>query len=102
MQVTPREPLLHRLDLELPLAHILEIFGRPKEHVDERAEERRNEPEHRCHRHEPWILDPPASVLVDPVRDREPEHPDEEERQVPDHEPGPRREEVVEPAENVA
>src|SRR5262245_8614869 len=38
------EPLLHRLDLELALARILEILGRPEEHVDDRAEEGREEP----------------------------------------------------------
>ena len=31
------EALLHRLDLELPLAHVLEVLGRTEEHVDERA-----------------------------------------------------------------
>src|SRR5579862_303656 len=33
-----REPVLHRLDLELPLAHIREVLGRTEEHVDERTE----------------------------------------------------------------
>ena len=35
--VAPREPLLHRLDLELALAHVLEVLGRPEEHVDRAA-----------------------------------------------------------------
>src|SRR5688500_8490442 len=34
------ERLLHRLDLELPLAHVLEILRRPEEHVEQRPEER--------------------------------------------------------------
>ena len=43
VQVAPGEPLLHRLDLELALAHVLEVLGRPEEHVDQRADERRDE-----------------------------------------------------------
>ena len=41
------EPPLHRLDLELALAHILEVLGRAEEHVDERPEERRDRADHR-------------------------------------------------------
>ena len=36
VQVAPREPLLHRPDLELALTHVLEVLRRPEEHVDER------------------------------------------------------------------
>ena len=45
MQVTAREPLLHRLDLELALAHVLEVLGRPEEHVDQRPDERHDRSE---------------------------------------------------------
>src|SRR5438094_4905149 len=38
IEVAACEPLLHRLDLELALAHVLQVLGRPEEHVDERAE----------------------------------------------------------------
>src|SRR2546430_15304322 len=94
VQVTAREPLLHRLDLELALAHVLEVLRRPEEHVDQRPDEGRHEPEQRRHRDEPRILDPAPGVLVDPERDREPEDADEEQRQVPDHRPGAGAEEV--------
>ena len=36
--------LLHGLDLELALAHVLEVLGRPEEHVDQRADEGRKIP----------------------------------------------------------
>ena len=45
VQVAAAEPLLHRADLELALAHVLEVLGRAEEHVDHRAEER-DDPEH--------------------------------------------------------
>ena len=48
--VVLREPLLHRLDLELALARVLEVLGRPEEHVDDRAEERREEADERRER----------------------------------------------------
>ena len=67
------EPLLDRPDLELALAHVVEVLRRAEEHVDERTEERRHEAEQRRQRDEPRVLDPPASVLVDPEADREPE-----------------------------
>ncbi len=89
------ELLLHRADLELALADVLEVLRRPEEEVDERADERRHEAEQRRHRDQPRILDPPARVLVDPVRAGQPEDDDEEDRQVPDHEPRAGVEEVV-------
>ena len=48
--------------------------------VDDRPDERRDQPEHRRHGDEPRVLDPAASVLVDPVGGREPEDGDEEDR----------------------
>ena len=39
VEVAAREPLLHRLDLELALAHVLEVLRRAEEHVDERADD---------------------------------------------------------------
>ena len=66
------EPLLHRLDLELALAHVLEVFRRTKEHVDDHADERRtsrgSSPSRRA-----TDRDPPPRVLVDPEGDGEPE-----------------------------
>ena len=44
-QVAGAEPLLHRLDLELALAHVLEVLRRPEEHVDQRPDERRRSPD---------------------------------------------------------
>ena len=64
--------LLDREDLELALADVLEVLRRPEEHVDERAEERRDRSEERRDPDEPRVLDPPARVLEDPVRRREP------------------------------
>src|SRR5438094_3234633 len=77
VQLTPREALLHRLDLELALAHVLEVLGRTEEHVDDRADER-HEAEQRRHPDEPRVLDSPPRVLVDRERDREPEDDDDE------------------------
>src|SRR5712691_4171866 len=42
VEVAAREPLLHRLDLELALTHVLEVLRRAEQHVDERAEVRQN------------------------------------------------------------
>src|SRR5262245_16745858 len=94
VQVAPREPLLHRPDLELALAPVLEVLGRPEEHVHEGAEERRDEAEHDGHPDQPRVLDPPSRVLVDPERGREPEDDDEEDRQVADDDPRAVAEEV--------
>src|SRR4051794_28599890 len=61
MQVAAAEPLLHRLDLELALADVVEVFGRPEQHVDQRPDEG-----HDADRgHDPddqRILDAPARV----------------------------------------
>ena len=75
-----REPLLHRLDLELALARVLEVLGRAEEHVDDRPEERREEADERREPDEPRIRDPAARVLERPVRGREPEDDDEADR----------------------
>ena len=76
------EALLHRLDLELALAHVLEVLGRAEEHVEERPEEGREDAERDGHREEPRVLDPALRVLVDPEGRREPEDDDEEEEDV--------------------
>src|SRR6266542_5333898 len=95
VEVAACKTLLHRPDLELALAHVLEVLGRPEEHVDERADERRHEPEQDRRTDEPGILDSPPRVLVHPVADREPEDDDEEDREVAEDRPGARPEEVV-------
>src|SRR5207253_10164942 len=87
LHVPPREALLHRLDLEPALANVFEVLGRPEEHVDQRPDERRYEPEHGRHPDEPWILDPPPRILVHPEGGGEPEHAHEEQREVSDHSP---------------
>ena len=72
-QLEAGHSLLELADLEIALPDVLQVLGRTEEHVDERAEERRDETEERRHRDQPRILDPAARVLVHPVRDREPE-----------------------------
>ena len=89
------QALLHRLDLELALAHVLDVLGRPEEHVDERPEERRDDARGRRPSRGARVLDPAARVLVDPERRREPEDDDEEDRDVPDEEPDLGVEEVA-------
>src|SRR4249920_2138456 len=83
VEVAEREPLLHRLDLELALADVLEILRGPEEHVDDRPDEGRDRAEDRRHPYHPGVLDPPAGILVDPVRRRHPEDDEKEERKVP-------------------
>ena len=72
------EALLHRLDLELALAHVLEVLGRPEEHVDQRPDERRSTPSRVETHDEQRILDPAPRVLVHPVDGRDPEDDHEE------------------------
>ena len=76
------DAFLHRLDLELALARVLQILGRPEEHVDDRTEERRHEADQRRNADEPGICDPPSCVLERPVRGREPEEHEHDERGV--------------------
>ena len=57
-------------------------YSGAKQHVDHGADERRDEAEHRRHRHQPRVLDPAARVLVRPVADREPEDDEEEEQRL--------------------
>src|SRR6266568_1104841 len=87
VEVAPREPLLHRLDLELPLPHVLEILRRPEEHVDQRADVGNDETDRDGGCDQDRIFDPPLGVLVDPVADGEPERDQEEIDQVQDHVP---------------
>ena len=98
VQIAGAEPLLHRPDLELALAHVLEVLGRPEQHVDERADER-DEAERGRDPDEQPVLDAAPRVLVDPVDGRDPEDDHEEDREVPDHVPRRRVEEVVDAAE---
>ena len=83
-EVDRRDALLHRRDLELALAHVLEVLRRAEEHVHERAEERRDQSEHRAERDQKRILHPPLRILVRPVTEREPEHECEEGKPVED------------------
>src|SRR5690349_7575747 len=99
VEIPARKPLLHRLDLELALAHVFEVLRRPEEHVDERADVRQHEPDRNRDGDEDRILDAALRVLVDPVRDREPQDDQEEDEQVADDLPGPGGEEVVNSAE---
>src|SRR6185503_17019746 len=95
------ERLLHRLDLELALPHLLEVLGRAEEHVEKRAEERREDPERHGHCEKPRILDPAARVLVDPEGRGEPKDDEEEEEDVADDEPDVGVEKVLEASEEV-
>src|SRR5664280_1811723 len=79
------ETRLHLLYLELALVHLVQILGRTEKHVDDRAEERKEQRERRGGADQPRVLDAAASVLVNPVRDREPEDGQEEEGQILDH-----------------
>ena len=81
------EPLLHRLDLELALARVLQILGRSEEHVDDRPEERREQADEGREADEPRVLDPPPRVLERPVRRREPEDDDEPDPEVAEKRP---------------
>src|SRR5207302_9024543 len=62
-EAAPRQPVLHGLDLQLALAHVLEVLRWPEEHVDERAGIR-HEPERRREADEPGVVDAPVRVLV--------------------------------------
>src|SRR6266480_2792020 len=94
VEVAVREPVLHRPDLELSLPHLFEIFGRPQQEVDERADERRHKPDQGRHRNEPRIFDPPPRILVDPHRHGQPEDRDEEDGEVADDRPRAGAEEI--------
>src|SRR3954469_17282494 len=99
VEVAAGQPLLHRLDLELALPHVLEVLRRAEEHVDEGPDERRDKPEHDGHRDQDRVLDAALRVLVHPVADGEPENDQEENEQVSDDLPGPGGKEVVDPTE---
>ena len=83
MQVALGQPVLEGAVLELAVAALLDRVRRPQEEVDDRADERRHEAEQGRHSDEPGVVDPPPGVLEDPERRRQPEHDDEEPRQVP-------------------
>src|SRR5262249_41925699 len=71
-------------------------LGWTEEHVDERAEERREEPEQRREGDDPRAVDPPPRVLERPVADREPEDGADRDQRRPRDRPCTRREEVGE------
>src|SRR2546423_1732987 len=79
-----REAILDRLDLELALAHVLEVFGRPEEHVDERPEVRDHQRDEHRQADEERILHPAFRVLVRPETETEPEDDGEEEQAIED------------------
>src|SRR5262249_48385980 len=83
-EIDRRDPLLHRLHLELPLAHVLEVLGGAEEHVDERAEERRDQPANRRGCDPQQNLDPPPGALVRREAQAQPEHEGEEGEAVED------------------
>ena len=78
LQVAAAEPLLHRPDLELALAHVLEVLGRAEEHVDQRADERRSTPSSVATQTSSVSSIRRRRVLEDPVDGREPEDDHEE------------------------
>src|SRR6266508_5335551 len=99
VEIAAGQPLLHRLDLELPLAHVLEVLGRAEEHVHERADVGNDQSDRDGGRDQHRVLDSALGVFVDPVADREPERDQEKEEQVPDHLPRAGGEEVVDAGE---
>src|SRR5207248_1852301 len=98
VQVTARQSVLHRTDLELTLAHVFEVLGRAEQHVDEWTDER-NQAEADARPEEEGVLDAAARIFKDPVGEAEPEQHEHEEREPPRDAPRPRAEEVVDAAE---
>src|SRR5438067_124487 len=98
VQVTARQSVLHRTDLELTLAHVFEVLGRAEQHVDEWTDER-NQAEADARPDEEGVLDAAARIFKDPVGEAEPEQREHEEREPPRDAPRPRAEEVVDAAE---
>src|SRR5581483_9956323 len=76
------QPLLDRADLQLALAHVLEVLRRTDEEVHDRAEEGDEQPHRGRERDEPGRGDPPACVLQHPERGGEPEQCCDENRAV--------------------
>src|SRR4051812_19319572 len=77
------QPRLGRRDLELALADVLEVFGRPYDQVDERAHEREQRRDRRrADQHR--VVDSPASIRVGPPHERQPGDDEEENQQVDD------------------
>ena len=99
VEVARAEPPLHRLDLELALAHVLEVLRRAEQHVDQRPDERARRPIARHDTDDQLVRDAPAGVLEDPVDRRDPEDEHEEDREVAHDVPRRRVEEVVDAAE---
>ena len=75
------EPGLSGLHLELALAHVVEILRGPHDHVDDGPDEG-EEGRHGRAADEHRIGDPPASVRVRPVHERQPDHDQEDNQQV--------------------
>src|SRR6476659_3972236 len=99
IEIAACQPLLHRFDLELSFAHVLEVLRRTEEHVHERADVGNDQPDRDRGRDQHRVLDSALGVLVDPVAHGEPERDQEEEEQIPDHLPGTGGEEVVDAGE---
>jgi hypothetical protein len=76
-----RKPGLRRGDLELALAHVLEVLGRAHDQVHDRPDEREQR-SRRGARDEHRVRDPAVSVGEGPVDQREPDHHEEQEKQV--------------------
>src|SRR5690349_6882046 len=83
------DAILDRLDLELALAHVLEVLGRPEEHVDERADVRDHERDEHRETDEQRVFHPALRVLVRPKAEAEPEDEGEEEQAIEDGVRGP-------------
>src|SRR5581483_4703327 len=91
-----RQPLLDRADLQVALAHLVEVFGRPEEHVDQRADERQQQRDDRREGHQPLVGDAAPRVLVRPEPDCEPEHDADRDQPGAGERPGAGGEEVGE------
>ena len=75
------EPRLRGRDLELPLAHVVEVLRRAHDQVDDRPDEREQR-RRRGARDQHRIGDPAVSVAPRPVDEREPDHHEEQQQQV--------------------
>ncbi len=75
------QPRLGRGDLELALAHVVEVLGRAHDQVDDRPDEREQRRGGGAG-HQQRVGDPPAGVGVGPVDQREPDHHQEQDQQV--------------------
>ena len=94
------EALLHHPQLELALAHVVEVLGRADDRVDEQPERSEDESRQRGDRDDDPVVDASPRVLEHPVRAGQP-HAIRKRRRAHDEVPRGRREEVADRLERV-